>query len=167
MREFFAEALVLDCKIQGESDRRVFLYAKNFGKIVGKVKSARKIKSKLSPNLQQLNFVSAKIIERGGFQIIDALKEGNLAISQKNIKAAELINDLTETGETDLDLWEIIVSGKLEIKDILESLGFGVRYASCFNCENKKVKFFSSKDLCFFCDNCINYERYKDKIYPL
>ena len=64
MQEHFTEALVLDKEILGELDYRVFLYTQQLGKIAAKVRSGRRITSKLAPHLEPLNFIQARLIEK-------------------------------------------------------------------------------------------------------
>ncbi len=166
MREFYTEALVLNRENSGEFDKRITLYTKTFGKLTAKVKSARKITSKLSGHLEPLNFIKARIIERGGFQLVDALKAGNLALSLKSLRVLKLINGLSNRLEQDLSLWELIASGKANIKSVLKILGFDAKFAVCDHC-GSAPELFSLSGLTFYCLACIGDNFSTDNFFPI
>ena len=67
---------MLGNKISKEIDAQIVLYTRDFGKVLAKAKSARKMTSKLNGHLQPLNFINARLIEKtpvGRFQVVDAL----------------------------------------------------------------------------------------------
>lgn len=155
MREYYTEAVVLDKEDLGDQDARVFLFTKNLGRITAKIKSAKKITSKLNGHLEPLNIISARLIENGdgrGFQIVDALKEG--AVSVVFLNSLRLIKDLSADGDPDLWLWGLVKNGNLEEKLVLAALGFDPEFARCANCERTSDLVFFVKDLDYFCKNC-------------
>lgn len=155
MREYYTEAVVLDKEDLGDQDARVFLFTKNLGRIAAKVKSAKKITSKLNGHLEPLSIVSARLIENGdgkGFQVVDALKESSVPVAFRD--SLRLIKDLSADGDPDLWLWGLVKGGKLEEKSVLAALGFDSEFARCANCERTSNLVFSVKDLDYFCGKC-------------
>jgi recombinational DNA repair protein (RecF pathway) len=160
MLEYVTEAIVLDKIDLGELDSKVFLFTKDFGKITAKIKSGRKIISKLASHTEPLNLVTVRIVDKNSPQLIDAL------ISKKGIpgrtffKIAALVRDISPEGQSDRNLWELLASfvdKGAEAGDfikVLKVLGFDPMHAKCNNCLKGSPDFFSIKDLVFYCKNC-------------
>lgn len=160
MLEYVTEAIVLDKVDLGELDSKVYLFTKDFGKITAKIKSGRKIISKLASHTEPLNLVTVRIVDKNSPQLIDAL------ISKKGIpgktffKIVSLIRDISPESQPDHNLWEHLVSlvEKGAVSDdfvkVLKILGFDPTHAKCNNCLKGSPDFFSVKDLIFYCKNC-------------
>ena len=160
MLEYVTEAIVLDKVDLGELDSRVYLFTRDFGKITAKIKSGRKIISKLASHTEPLNLVTVRIVDKNSPQLIDAL------ISKKGIpgktffKIAALVRDISPEGQSDRNLWELLISligNGAEAGDfikVLKILGFDPARAKCNNCLKGSPDFFSIKDLIFYCKTC-------------
>jgi len=160
MLEYVTEAIVLDKVDLGELDSRVYLFTKDFGKITAKIKSGRKIISKLASHTEPLNLVTVRIVDKNSPQLIDAL------ISKKGIpgktffKIVSLVKDISPEGQSDANLWKLLLSfidNGAEAGDfikILKILGFDPTHAKCNNCLKGSPDFFSVKDLIFYCKEC-------------
>jgi recombinational DNA repair protein (RecF pathway) len=111
MQEYITDAIVLDKVDSGELDSRVFLYTKDFGKIVAKAKSLRKITSKLAGHLQPANLVAARIVEKNGVQLIDALTISRPEKRPEILKNLFLVKELAGEWQADPELWEFLDKG--------------------------------------------------------
>ena len=70
MKEYFTEAFILDIQEKGEFDSLITLYTRDFGKIMAKAKSIKKIVSKSAGHLQPLNFANVRLIEKTVFRLL-------------------------------------------------------------------------------------------------
>ncbi len=155
MTEHYTKALVLDRENQGDQDSRVFLYCEKLGRISAKVKSARKITSKLSGHLEPGNLGSVRLIELGGFQVVDVVSEEILPRDPKTIAALQLLKEMTVEGDFDPELWSLISAGHLEIGTILSCLGFSPTFASCRTCQSSNPGHFLMRELEYSCQPCL------------
>src|SRR3989344_3683545 len=155
MQEFITEAVVLDRQDSGEQDCRVYLYTKEAGKLSCKVESVRKIISKLSGHLQPLNLVTARIVDKNGPQLVDALTIKKSEATPALINNLFLIKDFAAEGEPDFDLWEFLQKGNLETKALLSFFGFDPAFAKCYSCQNSSPQFFFPPDTSFYCRSCV------------
>lgn len=155
MREYLTEAIVLDREISGETDARIFLYTKELGRVMVRAKSAGFITSRLSSYLQPLRLVQARLVEKNGIQVVDALPigvRGNPTAEQVGI--CQIVRSLTSEHHTDEKLWNELVAVKPSALRILTVLGFDPRHATCASCEAKEPEYFSSRDAHYYCANC-------------
>src|SRR3989338_1105940 len=106
MSEYLTEGLVLCKEPSGEIDARILLYTKDLGKIWVKMKSGRKMTSKLNSHLEPLNKVIVRIVEKNGFRVVDALRFGRY--SQKLIDILNLLSKITIELEPDFKMWQIL-----------------------------------------------------------
>lgn len=155
MLEHYAKALVLDKEDLGDLDSRVYLYCRGIGKVSAKIKSARKITSKLAGHLEPGNFVDVRLIELGGFQAVDALSAGFLERSSKTMTALRLIKELTAEQDFDPELWRIMEAGDLTIGTLLACLGFSPQLAACDLCGDSHPAHFLIRDLSYSCHSCL------------
>ena len=169
---------MLGNKTSKEMDAQIVLYTRDFGKIIAKAKSARKMTSKLNGHLQPLNFVNARLIEKNGFQIVDALTidyaQNNNSIPRLSasgprfsalLGVADFINEMTFEAHQDLRLWQAIkkifspagenLSEKIIYRGLLKILGFDPEHASCAVCGNPQIDYFSKTEHIFFCKKCV------------
>ncbi len=161
MIEHFTEAIILKQKNIGEFDKLIYLYAKELGKVVVKAKSSRKITSKLASQLEPLNIVKVRLIEKNGFQIADSMIFKKIEKSLKTIEIADFIEEMTFELQPDRKLWieikksfENINKGNFSYNKLLEILGFSRDFAECANCQSRRVNFFSKKEQVFLCKRC-------------
>lgn len=168
MTEYLTEAIVLDKKESGDFDSLVFLYTKDLGKVVARAKSVRKITSKLAGHLEPLNFVRVRLIEKNGFQVVDALApkqkkatKASIENFSKSLALLQFINEASYELQPDLYFWQEIrkilsndFDEKITYRHLLKILGFDPKFADCHNCHNKPVDYFHKKDQLFFCGKC-------------
>jgi len=178
MLEHYTEAFVFDNKINKELDAVITLYTRDFGKVIARAKSARKITSKLNSHLQPLNFANVRLIEKNAlsagkqrFQVVDALTIENNSRWEKNpgnlakfLNIAQFINEMTFELHQDLRLWQaikkIFSADLVELEDriiylgLLKILGFDSEYASCVVCDNPQTDYFSKSEHIFLCIKC-------------
>lgn len=161
MKEYLSDAIVLSREPSGESDLKISLFTQKFGKLVAKAKSARKITSKLSSHLEPSFIAKVRIIEKGGVQIVDAIKIGRVNAEPKDLA---FLSSLMHEAEPDPALWHLLVSRELNWNDILRILGWNPASASCVTCEGRPKAFsFASQD--FFCRDCVLNVRADEVIY--
>ncbi|MFA6354520.1 MAG: recombination protein O N-terminal domain-containing protein [Candidatus Paceibacterota bacterium] len=170
---YFPEAVVLAKDSVGEADSRVFLYAKDFGKLVAKARSARKITSKLSSHLEPGNLIQVRLVEKNGLQVVDALKTGKVEI---NFPDLFFLNEVLHEADYDLAVWgeltancpstqlgasksQIANHDKIEPKfswtKVLKILGWDPEQASCGICKRNKPYSFNINEQSFICENCV------------
>lgn len=162
MTEYFTKALVLDQENSGEFDKLIFLYTEDLGKVVAKAKSIRKITSKLAGQLEPLNFIRSRLVEKNGFQIVDALAFNKINVSQPALELLQFIKEMTFEFQPDRKFWLIlrktfrdINSGKkFSYGSFLGILGFSPKFASCNVCNSKFTAYFSKTEQVFLCRKC-------------
>lgn len=150
MQEYSTEAIVLDKETNGDLDARITLFTKKFGKLAGKAKSVRKITSKLSGHLEPGNLVQARLVEKNGLQVVDALKQEKLP---NNPSDFYFLGRLLADAEPEPDLWNALTAGNFSWKEGLKILGWDPEFASCSAC-GKRASAFHSKSQEFFCGAC-------------
>lgn len=151
MQEYFTEAVVLDCEPSGDLDSRVSLFTKRFGKFIVKAKSARKITSKLSPHLGPGNVVEARLVEKNGLQIADALKQSKLEMTPADLYA---LNLLLPENEPEPHLWQLLVSRRWKWAAALKILGWDPEETLCSICGKKTPRAFKISSQEFVCGEC-------------
>ncbi len=153
MKEYFSEAIVLDRENSGDQDLRVSLLTKRFGKLTGKVKSARKITSKLAGHLLPADLVKARFIEKNGLQLVDALKIGEV---KADVFDLARIKRVLGEAEADAELWSSLSGGKVVWREILQKLGWDPAEAVCDVCKAPEAAGFHMPSQTFFCKNCVS-----------
>jgi len=151
MHEYFSEALVLDREPYRDLDDRFSLFTKRFGKLVAKAKSSRKITSKLSGHLQPGNIVYARFVERGGLQLVDALKIARLERNPNDLHSLHLL--LSES-EADPRLWNTLITRDFNWPELLKVLGWDPSEAVCALCGGMPARSFHIASQEFFCRPC-------------
>lgn len=161
MIEYFVNALVLGQKSSGELDKTIYLYTKELGKVSAKAKSIRKITSKSAGHLEPLNFVKARLIEKNGFQIADAITSYKIKKSLEALSLIKFIKEMTFDLHVDKKFWTVIKksledlnNGKFSYIPLLKSLGFDPSFGSCASCHKKITDYFSLKEHVFLCKHC-------------
>jgi len=164
---YFSQAIVLDREPANEIDNRFHIYAKGYGKIVARGKSTRKITSKLSGHLEPGNIVMARLIEKNGLQVVDALKISHL---RTRISDLYYLNKLLPEGDFDFQIWSELVGGPsalrqnsgqvvswrkpLNWKKMLRVLGWDPAHGMCEVCGGSKVIKFVIDGQVFSCKEC-------------
>lgn len=149
--EYISEGIVLNIESNGDLDKTVSVFTKNFGKIVAKVKSANKINSKLRGHIEPSNLVIARFIFKNKFQLVDILKEKKLNL---NFVDLELLNKLLPEMEQEENLYFKLKNETFNWFEILKILGWSPKEASCSNCGVKNIFIFDINSQDFFCGNC-------------
>ena len=168
MTEYYTHGLVIDRTNKGELDDSIVLYTKDFGKIIARSKSTKRVESKLSGHLNIGRFIKARIIKSNNYKIVDALSE-KTDQSRELFKFIDFINKMTPYEAPDPHLWrgveyvvrssligeESKVSAQKIYRRFLEILGFGLKFAKCNNCESKEVSYFHPPMLIFLCSDSL------------
>ena len=162
MQEYFTEAVVLDREPLGEFDVRLSVFTKRRGKLVAKVKSARKILSKLSGHLVPGALAQVRLVERNGLQLVDAFKTGTAAASATDLRA---LNAILADGEPDPRLWRRLEAGAFDWSAVLKLLGWDPADACCSHCARPLPEAFHARAQEFFCAPCSSRSGEKEVIY--
>lgn len=154
MIEYSIKALVLDSKNIGEFDKLVYLYTEELGRVAAKIKSARKITSKLRGHLEPFNFIRARLVEKKGLWVADALVFDKIKISKNNLDFLLFVKDMTFDFQQDKKLWRFIRKKILSYRLFLKILGFDPDFSRCQICNRQQPAYFSKNDQVFFCQTC-------------
>ena len=161
MQEYLSEAIILDFLPNGDLNGRVVFLTKRFGKLVGRVKSIRKITSKLSGHLQPGNLIQLRLIEKNGLQVVDALKKSRLSLSLPELR---FLGELLAEAEPEFVIWEMLANGGFSWSAVLKILGWDPNFASCSICYGA-IDAFHPRTQEFFCKNCASKLRQGEVIY--
>jgi recombinational DNA repair protein (RecF pathway) len=134
MQEYATEAIVLEMYPSGDYDARYSLFTKKFGKLIARAKSVKKITSKLAGHLQIGNRVRARLIEKKGLQVVDALKQSALGIGLSDLY---FLDRVLHEAEPDHELWELLTGGDFNWRTGLKILGWDPAHAECAGCAGK------------------------------
>lgn len=170
MREYVTSAIVLSTKNYLEHDRIVDLFTRDLGKIRARVPGGRKLLSKFSPHLGVLREVIVRLVHKHSFTIADALTENSFSEIRGNVRklgaalnVLSLIRVLFAEQEPDNRLWHHVrrafSEGNVSYAPILLIAGYDSAQASCVQCGNRPVHFFSLHDHAFFCMQCSVHAR--------
>lgn len=165
MKEYFTEAIVLGARPIREHDRMVDLYTKSLGKVSVKVHGGRKILSKLSPHLDVLNLVKARLIQKKQFTLADVITEDRFSLIRENSKRFSLglnllflLKSVLPDHSPDLAFWHhlsrALKKGSINGEFFLKLLGYDPFLADCEVCREKDIRFFNLKNQSFFCLRC-------------
>ena len=151
MHEYISDAVVLSRDTNGDLDCRFSIFTKKYGKIVVRAKSIRKITSKLSGHLMPGNIVAARVVEKNGLQIVDALKKGKIKIDYRDLN---FLRGLMADFESDPGLWNLICGSGFNWVSALKILGWDPTDAICGGCDKVRPVSFNSETQEFFCKSC-------------
>jgi recombinational DNA repair protein (RecF pathway) len=150
--EYISEAIVLTIESNGDLDCRAALFTKNFGKITAKVKSAKKITSKLRGHLEPGNLVISRFVLKNSFQLVDVLKQSKLNLDFRDLY---LLNKILPEMEEEQNLYLKLKNNDFNWMEILKILGWNPKEAKCFNCGSKNIYAFDIDSQDFFCEKCL------------
>lgn len=171
MNEYVTKALVLDRETAGEYDSRVFLFTESLGRLTARARSSRKINSKLSGHLEPLTVVQVRLVEKSGFQVVDAVTiNSDLKRSTKLREMAvvlSMIKKLTSHHQPDKDLWDLIERGELLGRPFLKVMGFDPDHARCNQCEVAMPSYFVVTDALYRCKACFSQPRSGSSVVAL
>lgn len=176
MVEYYTKALVLGRASRGDLDGTLTLYTKELGRVSAKVKSLRKLTSKLSGHLTPGRLANVRIVEMGGNtkQVVDALSLPSKT-SPEFLKFLDFIRELSPIGMPDLHLWHELeqaaingAGGKDTYRRIISIMGYDARNAICDNCGSVKIAYFVPRDIMFLCSRCLNDSPLKeDEVFSI
>jgi len=160
MREHYTKALILSQENSGDNDRRIHMFTEELGKVSAKAKSVRKIISKLAGHLEPLSFSDVRLIEKGSFQVVDALSFEKAPKNKENAEFLDFLKDMTFELQPDRMLWAEIkkiffrkdAEEKIPYRKILKIIGFDPKFARCYACQNKDIAAFSKAEQDFLCE---------------
>lgn len=165
MLEHYTTAIVLKVSPKGEIDSIVTLYTKDFGKVIAKAKSLKKITSKLAGHLMPGNIVQIRLIEHGdgnGLQVLDALSDKGGGNIGDMLRFVGFIDKMTLPAMPDLNLWyeaeKAVRTGDFtpqRYRKVLGALGFGSESLICDDCQSNSVAYFMPRELIFMCADSI------------
>lgn len=162
MHEYMTEAVVLDREPVNELDFRISFFTKRRGKLVAKAKSARKILSKLSGHLMPGNVAQIRVVERGGMQVVDALK---LGVATPSIPDLRMLNVCLADADVDHHLWHGLTEGAFDWRETLKLLGWDPGHAACATCSRHAPEAFHPRSQEFFCRPCASKLDQKTLLY--
>ncbi len=151
MQEYVSEAIVLRIDPRRETDGVVVLFTRRFGKVIARLRSVRKITSKLAGHLQPGNVVAARLIEKHGLQVVDAIKERSLDIAPADL---HFLERLLPEFEADPDLWASIAKDGVYWLEVLAHLGWDPGRGHCIACRTGSAEAFFIETQEFFCVTC-------------
>jgi len=152
MGDYNTLALVLDKESRGEYGNLIHIFTKELGRIEARTWGSRKIVSKLSPHLEPNFFSEIRLIEKNGFLITDALREGKKNFSWEVLTILKNISAPIEKNE---EIWKKIEEGEMEKEFLLKHFGFDPKFSGCSICGNFYPKVFYLKEQEFLCGNCL------------
>ena len=154
MQEYVNDAIVLRKDPQGDLDGRYVFFTGQFGKVIAKAKSSRKITSKLASHLEPGTIGKIRFIETHGMQIIDALKARKSPISVADL---HFLSQLLQELQPEPELWEMLCGTTEDFSwaKVLAILGWDPHEAVCFSCGKERPAYFYVPRQEFFCANCV------------
>ena len=162
MVEHYTKAVVLAREPRGDLDAALTLYTKDFGKVIAKAKSIRRITSKLSGHLTPGSFASIRVVERNGsgHQLVDALSS-RVEVTADLLRFMSFVNQIAPFHMPDLHLWHELESitktsliNKAIYRRVIAIMGYDASGASCEVCGSRKIAYFAPRDVIFSCESC-------------
>lgn len=163
--EIIVTALVLDREPAREYDELVHLYTREFGYLIVRAISSRKINSKFSAHIDPLTRVQARIVHGQSFTLTDIVSENRFQNIRDNrveyantLKIFSFIKKFFPRESGSDQMWEVLnknlEEGKVVTKLFLSALGFDARHAICTKCNKQKATKFYTGTQTFFCNVC-------------
>ncbi len=148
MQEYVADAIVLRKDPSGDLNGRYTLFTKQFGKVVGRATSSRKITSKLAPHLEPGILSKIRFVEAKGIQLIDALKSARIEVALNDL---HLLSQLIPEAEPEPALWELLTGSTFNWTTSLGILGWDPEHAECAACGERQPRYFYTTTQEFYC----------------
>jgi recombinational DNA repair protein (RecF pathway) len=152
MQEFVTEAITLDCNPHGDFDSRMLLFTKRYGKLHARAKSIRKATSKLAGHLIIGSVATVRIVEKHGFQVVDAFISSRLRVQPPDLHH---LGYLLAENEPDLRIWNALTTTPFVWATILRLLGWDPRGARCCMCMRSNPEYFQTTTQEFTCYSCL------------
>jgi len=177
------EGIVLKSIEYGDADKIATIYTKNYGKVQAIAKGIRKTKSKFGSSLEILTYAVFLFYKGKNIDTISQseILESFFSTSKEVIKfafatnCAEIVNKLTEEGETNFSLFNLLKEALHYLKEtndpklltlsfkwkVISVLGYKPSFKLCCRC-NKRVgaqkmgEYFSVKDGGIICNECVS-----------
>jgi DNA repair protein RecO len=163
MLEIFTKGLVLD-KENDEEDAVFTIFTESLGKIRARATSSRKILSKLASHLEPGSFSSVRLAQKNGgsnFRLIDGLREEKISLELLP-EIIAVVDGLTVFGQPEPGMFgylkRLVLAGEKPDnwkKRLLAIAGFDPEGASCDLCGSRSFAYFSSRDIMFLCERCL------------
>jgi recombinational DNA repair protein (RecF pathway) len=163
MQDVQSLALVLRLDPTDEYDSRVTLFTREYGKVVARIKSARKITSKLTPHLQPGYLSRVRLIAQRGLHIADALRENMYPEILMHGRTLDAL--LGEEQEESL-LFDFLTTGSFAWREILKLLGLDPTEASCEGCGRDAEGFLVHRHQ-FVCKRCASRAKQGEVVWIL
>lgn len=166
MKEYITEAIVLNRDLYKENDLSVDLFTKDLGRLKARVVGGKKPLSKLSPNLDFLNLVTLRLVEKNQFTVADVVTKNffknlksNKIILLKAIQGANLIRALLPLELPDKALWHefsrMLRGQTLRIPTLLQILGYDPKETACVRCKKNPTRYFLINNQALICNACV------------
>jgi recombinational DNA repair protein (RecF pathway) len=152
MEEYVSDAVVLAKGPRNEQDGRYALFTEQFGKIVARAVSSRRITSKLAGHLEPGTVAKVRFVDKGSAQIVDALKSSRVDVAPRDL---DLLDDLLPDMQADRELWTDLTQKPFSWNGILRTLGWDPHGAVCALCQRTAMWFFIPRQE-FLCDACVS-----------
>jgi recombinational DNA repair protein (RecF pathway) len=150
MQEYGGEAIVLRREPHGESDSRISLFTKRYGKLTAKAKSARKITSKLSAHLEPGMVSEVRLVEKNDMLVTDALKREKFTYAPATLY---FLDRMLAEAVPEEEVWQMLRSGSFSWQKALGALGWAPDGAVCGTCAGTPAAFHVGRQD-FFCVSC-------------
>ena len=161
MREYVAEAVVLDREPAGEYDSRVHFFTERYGKLIGRATSARKITSKLSAHLEPGTLTKLRFVEQKGLRITDSL---TIKGRTGRVPDLHLLARMLPEGEPELELWALLRAEAFTWPKALGILGWDPDGSNCTICGGR-TQAFSARFQEFFCGEHVGKLKAEEVVY--
>ncbi len=184
---FTAEAIVLNAIDYGESDRIVTIYTREFGKVKGIAKGAKRSRKRFVNNLEPFSHIRVLFSQKRGrdLAIIEQAdiigRFDNLTLNIERLASGscclELINEMTPEGQRNQKAFELLLKFLAILEGganperimrifemrLLSILGYHPYLDGCVVCKNVLADgnklFFSSSKSGILCFNCSRREK--------
>lgn len=172
MIERYTPALTLRKEHKNEKDILYILYTKELGKIMAVAKSARRITSKVAGHLTLGRIAGVRVIDKGSFQLLDALSDSGQCEHPEIIRFLRFLDDMTPYDQPDLHIWHVAAEvirrcriTPIVYRELLSIMGFApprpLALPVCARCKKDQppIAAFYIPDLVFLCSNCSTDDR--------
>lgn len=162
VNEYYTPSVVLGRVERNDKDYALILYTRELGKVIATAKSIRKITSKLAGHLRAGNIADVRVVDRGSYQLIDALVDYIPERREGLLQFLAFVEDMTAYGQQDLRLWYIVeevvrrgVFGPEVYNYLLTLMGYDTN--NCQNCHRQIIggAYFYTPDMVLLCPGCI------------
>jgi len=165
MVEFVTDAIVLGKRISGERDSLVSLFTPRDGVVPTLVAAGTNITSKLTPYLNTLSYVTARIVGKNNYRLAGVMEARESCRTEQPslpelLRAAHLMRELLPPFVPEPALWDFFRGAVLggdsrpatdPTGEVLRRLGYDPQFASCCIC-GAPASVFAADDATFYCN---------------